>query len=117
MLTDTSVKLLSAIGVALHLGAPLLGWFIGSMRWPVAAVVIVSGVVTLGLMVLERPHLEWLPVLIASIQLLAIGGGIWWLVAAAPPAVVLTWIGYGLGLLFLASVLAFMLLFKMDRLW
>jgi len=117
MLTDGIIKILASIGVALHLGAPVFGWWIGSMRWPVAAVVALSGLVTLGLMMAERPNLEWSTLALAGIQMLALGGGLWWLLSPGPPAPMLAWAGYALGLLWLAALMAFMLTFKLDRLW
>jgi hypothetical protein len=117
MLNDGIIKGLASIGLALHLGAPVLGWWLGSMRWPVAAVVALSGLVTLILMATERPSLEWATLTLAAIQTLAFSGGLWWLLAPGPPAPMLAWAGYAFGLLWLVALMTFMLTFKLDRLW
>ncbi len=117
MLNDTSVKLLAGIGVALYLGAPALGWVLDEMRWPISAVVIATGVLTLAAIALERPQLDLAWAALVVLQLLAVGGGTWWLLAPARPAAVLTWVCYGLGLAWLSGLLAFMLVFRLNRLW
>jgi hypothetical protein len=48
MLNDGIIQGLALIGLALHLGAPLAGWWSGSMRLPVAVAVALSGLVTLA---------------------------------------------------------------------
>ena len=117
MLNDSTIKLLGTVAVALHLGAPVVGWWIGSMRWPIGAVVTVTAAVTLGLMVSERPSPDPVALSLAAIHILALGGGLWWLLSPAPPAAAVAWLGYALVLLWLIVLMTYMLTFQLDRLW
>lgn len=115
MSEDTTIRILASAGVALHLAAPLIGWGLGSQRFPVAIASLAAATATLALMATWRVSLDGKVLAFVGVQGAIIAGAVWWLLL--PSGAVAGWVAYGLGLLWLSAFLAFFLFFRLDRLW
>lgn len=113
MINDAVIKVLLALGLMAHLAAPVVGVAIGQQRLPVSIALVATGAVAL---ILTIPHLNpgrdgWLLAVPIALYALALGAGSWWLASPGTPAAIVSWICYGLDLLFLGAALFFYLAF------
>lgn len=116
-LTDSSIKVLLAVGLTVQVAAVALGFTSAGWRWPISAA---TGIVAAGLLAVMlacSPPNDGLSRGIFAAAALALAAGIAHASTPAPAAAWLARIAFGVEALFQVLLVLFFLFFKLNRLW
>lgn len=117
LITDAVIKMLTALALGLHVLASVLG--IGGWlgQWPLVVSVALVGIGVIGLTMLDGFHGDWQDWSLLTLGLLSLVAALWHGFAPSTASWVTLLVLASVQGLLLIAVMAFMLLFKLTRLW
>jgi len=116
-MTDSTIKALVAAGLLLQAAALALGFTSLGWRWPLVAVTALIAAGILALSATPVASSDSFERTLMGFSLAAIGAAVWHAASASPAAAWTLRTAFGLEALILTALLAFLLLFRLTRLW
>lgn len=116
-MNDATIKILVSVGLLVQATAVALGFTTVGWRWPLAAATAAVGLGILAVRLIDSPKVDGLGLAVIAFSLAALGAAAWHAASPSPVAAWMTRILFGAEALGLILLLAFLLLFRMNRLW
>ena len=116
-MNDATIKALVSVGLLVQAAAVALGFTSVGWRWPLAAATAAVALGILAVRFIDLPTVDGLGLAVIAFSLAALGAAAWHAASLSPAAAWMTRILFGVEALGLLLLLAFLLFFRMNRLW
>jgi len=115
--SDSTIKALVSVGLLVQAVAVALGFTAMGWRWPLAAATAAVALGILAVRLIDSPAVDGLGLAVIAFSVAALGAASWHAASPSPVAAWMTRILFGAEALGLLLLLAFLLFFRMNRLW
>jgi hypothetical protein len=116
-MNDSTIKVLVSVGLLLQAAAVALGFTSAGWRWPLVAATAAVALGILAVRFIDSPTVDGLGLAVIGFSVAALGASAWHGASLSPVAAWMARFLFGVEALGQLLLLAFLLFFRLNRLW
>src|SRR3954471_1667167 len=116
-MNDSTIKVLVSVGLLLQAAGVALGFSALGWRWPLVAATAAVALGILAVRFIDSPTVDGLGLAVIAFSLAALGAAAWHGASPSPVAAWMARLFFGAEALGQLLLLAFLLFFRLNRLW